>query len=222
MSKDAKLHPTLHSALRLDGSTAAIKKFYADWAVKYNQDTLDWKYAAPGNALLLLNKLADTNELGIDPIDKSLKIMDAGCGTGLLAKMLEKDGFTNIHGFDISEEMVEIAVRTGIYKELKGNIDINAPVEPAWRGQFDCTISTGVFTPGHVPPEALYQLAALTRPGGIIIVSTRVTYYESENFQATSDRMETEGVLELVHSLKNATYIEDEKAHYFIYVVVKS
>ena len=40
--------------------------------------------------------------------NENAKILDAGCGTGNHAKILADLGY-NIHGFDISEEMVEVA-----------------------------------------------------------------------------------------------------------------
>ncbi len=98
------------------------------------------------------------------------------------------------------------------------NIDINAPLKPEWIGAYDCTVSIGVFTPGHVPPAALTQLQKMTRPGGLIIVSTRIEYYESEHYQQFSDELEAQGKIKLLHLLKNATYTHDENAHYWVYV----
>ena len=41
--------------------------------------------------------------------DKKLKIVDVGCGTGLVGQELEKSGFINFDGIDISQEMIDIA-----------------------------------------------------------------------------------------------------------------
>lgn len=40
--------------------------------------------------------------------DKSIKIVDAGCGTGGLLSKLKSEGFLNISGFDLSDTGVEI------------------------------------------------------------------------------------------------------------------
>ena len=220
MTDDEALHPTLHAGLNLDGSPASIKQFYSNWADQYERDTTSWNYAAPVNALYLLANLPEHSELSIDPADREIEIMDAGCGTGLLARTLSDHGYRNISGFDLSEEMVEIARNLNIYRQLEGNVDINEPVRDSWRNRFDCTISIGVFTPGHVPPRALSQLVALTRTGGLVIVSTRVSYHESENYRQVSDQLEVNGKLRLIHSLRNASYTEDEKAHYWAYAVL--
>ena len=220
MSKPEDLHPTLHSALHLDGSPRAIKQFYADWADKYEQDTLNWNYAAPANALLLMTALKNTAGLSFDPQNRKIQILDAGCGTGFLATLMHREGYCNIDGFDISPDMVAIAAKLGIYRELEGDVDINQPVRDQWKQRYDCTISVGVFTPGHVPPGSLIHLVEMTRPGGVVIVSTRVAYYESENYQDTADQLEAAGRIRLLNAMQNASYTTDELAHYWVYEVL--
>ncbi len=217
MNNNGNLPPTLHSALNLDGSPDSVKEFYSTWASRYEEDTTRWNYAAPANALALLQGVSGSGGHTMDPADPGIRIMDAGCGTGLLARVLGEAGYTNIDGFDLSPEMVDIARQTGLYRHLEGNVDLNAPVKREWVHQYDCTVSVGVFTPGHVPPRALSQLARMTRPGGLVIVSTRVEYYQSENFQQVSDDLESRGTLTLIKTLKNASYTTDEKAHYWVY-----
>ena len=221
MGKDDELHPTLDTALHLDGSPDAIRRFYADWAKRYDSDTADWEYTAPVNAVDMLVNLPDRAEVRIDPGNRDISIMDAGCGTGQLARLLRDVGYRNIDGFDLSAEMVERARSLGIYRHLAGNVDINAPVRSEWLQRYDCTICIGVFTPGHVPPSSLSQLVALTRPGGIVIVSTRVAYYDAEGFQGVSDALEDNGTLKLLRAKKNASYTNDEKAHYWLYAVLE-
>jgi predicted TPR repeat methyltransferase len=53
------------------------------------------------------------------PVDFSdLKILDLGCGTGLVGQALYDKGFTNIVGMDISHNMMAIAAEKNIYKEF--------------------------------------------------------------------------------------------------------
>ena len=42
-------------------------------------------------------------------IDKSSKVLDAGCGTGNFLSLLEKDNIKRLYGIDISKEMLKIA-----------------------------------------------------------------------------------------------------------------
>jgi len=219
MADQDELDPRLKTALNLDGSPEAIKQFYAGWAETYDEQTADWNYVAPAHSVDLLRQLAADNRVSFDALDSSIRIMDAGCGTGTLARLLSKAGYKHIDGFDLSEDMVEFARNTGLYGEMESNVDINEPVRDAWKKGYDCTICVGVFTPGHVPPESLTHLIDLTRSGGVVIVSTRVAYYESEDYQRTSDRLESEGRIQLLNAMKDATYTNDERAHYWVYLV---
>ena len=219
MSEQEKLHPTLQTALHLDGSTESVKQFYADWAGDYDKDTLSWDYAAPANAASLLREITKDQGVSFGGDDKNINILDAGCGTGLLALVLNQQGYSQIDGFDLSEDMVGIAKQRNIYRNLQGNVNINHPVTDERKGKYDCTVSIGVFTPGHVPPESLERLVEMTRTGGIVIVSTRVAYYESENYQDIADTLETAGKIRLINSLQNTAYTTDEKAHYWVYLV---
>ena len=40
---------------------------------------------------------------------KELNILDAGCGTGGFLAKLENEGYTNVQGFDLSEDAVKYA-----------------------------------------------------------------------------------------------------------------
>ncbi len=83
------------------------------------------------------NKTAEEIIKNID-IKNSLKILDAGCGTGVLIhKLLEKNSKVNITGIDISEEMLKIAK----YKFNKNVKLINSDVEDLkLKNKFDLII----------------------------------------------------------------------------------
>ena len=58
-------------------------------------------------------------------IPKDVAILDLGCGSGRLVENIFKDGYTDIHGFDASQTMLEFAEKTGHYKKLtKGFVTI--------------------------------------------------------------------------------------------------
>ena len=54
-----------------------LLKYYQDWTKKnkYNQDMVDLNYVAPKETVAVLKKYA---------LDSNCKILDAGCGTGLV------------------------------------------------------------------------------------------------------------------------------------------
>ena len=219
MADKEELDPRLKTALNLDGSPEAIKRFYADWAETYDEQTAEWHYAAPSHAVALLQQLDGDGRIDLIARDPGIRIMDAGCGTGTLGRLLSEAGYRHIDGFDLSEDMVDLARGTGLYGEIEGSVDINEPVRDDWKKRYDCTICVGVFTPGHVPPDSLTHLIDLTRPGGVVIVSTRVAYYESENYQEAAERFESAGQIKLLHAMKDATYTDDEREHYWVYIV---
>lgn len=60
-------------------------------------------------------------------INKTDKIIDIGCGTGIHASLLEKDGY-NIDGLDLNQEMLDIAknrLSSNIYNQNILDININ-------------------------------------------------------------------------------------------------
>ena len=53
-----------------------IINYYKKWAKNFDYDMLEWNYQAPEIASKLLDSYLN---------DKNTKILDAGCGTGLVA-----------------------------------------------------------------------------------------------------------------------------------------
>ena len=89
-------------------SSSKLNKHYKNWANLYDTDMSSWGYAYP----LQLNKIL-TNKLRLK---KTIKILDAGCGTGYVAEVLNKLNYKNITGIDFSEEMLAIARSKNIQK----------------------------------------------------------------------------------------------------------
>ncbi|MDX1520821.1 MAG: class I SAM-dependent methyltransferase [Anaerolineae bacterium] len=212
-----KSYQIIQEALKLDGTVETVKDFYAKWAEDYDADVSDEAYVAPRIVVKLLTGLAPDEAVGIVPGDPALEIIDAGCGTGLVGIILREHGYRHIDGFDLSPEMVEKAAALGLYRELKGDIDLTHPLTAYHNRLYDVAICCGVFTLGHAPPTALQQLIDLVKPGGLIILSTRTSYYDQSNYQAVSDAYERDGRLKLLTCLKDEPYTDDGTAHYWLY-----
>jgi len=100
--------------------------------------------------------------------DKSARILDAGCGTGLSGVALLRQGYDNIHGLDLSPEMLELAQATGAYQNL-GQVDLTQKItvdEP-----FDAIFTTGLFGFGPPYPEHLGILLGVLKPGGLAVIT---------------------------------------------------
>ena len=149
-----------------------LLKYYQEWADnnKYNKDMVDWNYTAPQEAVSVLKKYA---------FNKNLKILDAGCGTGLVGIELKKNGYSNIEGVDFSESMLGL-VPQGIYKKVE-KIDLNKPLKFK-DNMYDVLICVGTFTYGHVKPKALNELIRITKNKGFICFTINEGIYEEYGF----------------------------------------
>ncbi|MEB3829006.1 class I SAM-dependent DNA methyltransferase [Phormidium sp. CCY1219] len=210
----------IKEAHELSENPDKLREYYDKWANAYDTDVTNEKYSGPeyiAHYLMSLHQKQQQKELKED--DKKIEILDAGCGTGLVGEVLKQLGYPHVDGFDISNQMVERADKTGAYRALKGEIDMSKKIDAYKDNQYDATVCCGVFTHGHVPPAALSELFRITKPGGLVVVSTRKSYYENTDFKAVCDRVQQEGEAKLVHSVMEGPYIAEEGAHYWAFEV---
>ena len=210
-------HINIHDALLLDGQPDTILQYYKKWSETYDADVIDNYF---GIALICELMHQHLNDGGVQPDLATLQLVDVGCGTGLLGKPLHSLGYRILDGIDLSAEMIDKARQTGYYRNLHAGVNINNTLPEHLRGVYDAALCIGVFTPGHVLPDSLYQLAALTKPGGLIVASTRIPYYDTTNFQTISDQIQADGIARLIKQYKNAPYRDDGDAHYWVYEVL--
>ena len=172
---------------------------YAEWADQYDADlTEEWGYEAPQLAVDLLLEYLE---------EKSAFVLDAGCGTGLVGAILHQRGYRNLLGVDYSADMLQIARKKNVYKDLS-QVDLNLPL-PYEHDCFDAVICVGTFTLGHVSPQALKEMVRVTQKGGYICFTVRDQFWEEEPFSQLLARMHIDGGIEL-HELKTDNYIEKE------------
>ena len=149
-----------------------LLQYYQGWADnnKYNKDMVDWNYTAPQETVSILKKYA---------FNKNFKILDAGCGTGLVGIELKKYGYSNIEGVDFSQSMLNL-VPQGIYKKIE-KIDLNKPLKFK-DNMYDVLMCVGTFTYGHVKPKALDELIRITKNRGLICFTINEGIYEEYGF----------------------------------------
>lgn len=103
------------------------------------------------------------------PVDKQIRILDIGCGSGYLVKYLRECGYVNVTGVDTSEEQVLFARSKGLpviccdaLEYLKNN------------GKFNMIFSTGVIE--HLAKDEiidfLFAVLKALEPGGVFIIRT--------------------------------------------------
>ena len=149
-----------------------LLKYYQNWTKenKYDQDMVDWQYTAPQETVSVLSKYA---------LNKNLRILDAGCGTGLVGIELRKNGYSNIIGVDFSQDMLDL-VPQSVYKKIE-KVDLNKPLKFK-TNTFDVIMCVGTFTYGHVKPQALDELVRITKKKGLICFTINEGIYEEYGF----------------------------------------
>ncbi|MER8930649.1 class I SAM-dependent methyltransferase [Mesorhizobium sp. M0915] len=200
----------------LAGDAARLAHFYRSWASSYDLDVGREEYCGP----TVVAELASAVQTAYLANQRAaVAILDAGCGTGLVGVQLKRLGFQLLDGFDLSEEMAEKARKTGVYRHVQGDIDLNGPLSDYSSATYDITVCCGVFTLGHVRPDALRELARVTRPTGFIIASTRKSYAETTSFEDEVQRLQDAGVLVTAQCLNDGKYVAEEGAHYWVFQV---
>ncbi|HET7479687.1 MAG TPA: class I SAM-dependent methyltransferase [Rubrobacteraceae bacterium] len=159
---------------------------YDAWAGEYEGDVSSFGYKIPAVVTGLAGRY----------LDRGGRLLDAGAGTGVLGEILHLLGYTDLTGIDLSEGMLEKAREKGIYGSLR-RMALGERLD-FLDGAFDATLSSGVFTTGHAPPESLREISRVTRPGGHVIFSVRETVYLEGGFGEEQESLEREGRWRLV------------------------
>lgn len=99
---------------------------------------------------------------GQNPAD--VKIVDFGCGTGLVGQYLKQHGFTSITGIDVSSGMLEIAAAKGCYQSLE-EWTLNDPENfPAhWKSKFDVVVCAGLMNNNHLDYKIFEEMVFATK-----------------------------------------------------------
>lgn len=164
--------PDLKAAYDLNGPEDS-KALYADWAPSYDSSFAErMQYRAPQ---VVAKRYASLS--GATPL------LDLGAGTGLVAQALKQHGITDVHGTDISPEMLEQAKQKALYTHLfEGDLTQRLDVED---GQYNGIVSAGIFTHGHVGPEALGEVLRCMARGAWAVLSVNAHHWDAHDFAAT-------------------------------------
>jgi predicted TPR repeat methyltransferase len=170
--------------LQEDPSDAGeVAERYDGWAGTYDQDLTSWSYQAP-------TVVAD---VVLARQGSAHSILDVGCGTGLVGRALRERGYAGrLVGMDLSHESLDIARQGGAYDDLE-QADLQQRLVVA-DASHDAVVCVGVMT--YLPDvEAVWrELARVTRPGGLVVVTQREDLWSARECQAVVDRLEAEEV----------------------------
>ena len=195
MGEQADIHVKILTA----ASTDELMEVYDGWADRYDRELLeDWGYTSPQKAVQLLVEAMDSPELAV---------LDAGCGTGLVGVLLKEAGMSSLTGIDYSPGMLAEAERKGVYDALH-TMDMNLPLMVP-SASYDAVTCIGTFTSTHVKPEAVKELARVTRSGGVLVFTVRDDYWQSTNFIDLVIELHVSGVAR-IEQIRREPYIHSE------------
>ena len=187
-------NPTIAGAWALEEDVESLRSYYGQWAASYDNDVAAERYFAPKVAFDLLR--AHLSESAF----QSARLLDAGCGTGLVGELLHQSGAAQIDGFDLSEDMVAQAREKSVYDRLWQGIDLTQPIAPQIEAtEYDVVMCVGVLTSGHVPPVGFTHLLEVVRTGGLIVMNAREQYVQQYAFEAFCERLVAARQIRLHH-----------------------
>ena len=186
-----------------------LTKVYRDWAEKYDYDNdhVLGTVSQPKSVALLSTRLKD----------KSVKIIDIGCGTGLVGKNLKAEGFLYFDGIDISEDMLSIAKSRGYTNLFLGSLNKQLPL---LTDSYDCAMCIGVFTHGHVSSDRFNELCRIIKPGGYVCFTVNEGVFDKYGFKEMITEFEANNRWNVISLFKDDYMtLENVKGYYCLVII---
>ncbi|MDA7572912.1 class I SAM-dependent methyltransferase [Candidatus Pelagibacter sp.] len=193
-------------------TTKEVMDFYDEWGNedKYNKDMVDWDYSGPKETVSIFKKYAE---------NKDMLIFDAGCGTGLVGKELQKFGYNNFHGADLSKTLLN-TIPKNLYKKLD-KVDLNQPIKIS-DNYYDAVMCVGTFTYAHVKADALDEFVRITKNEGLICFTINEGIYKEYGFDIKIKELENKKKWKKIKFFKS-DYIASKEVNAWLglYEVIK-
>lgn len=189
--------PSLLDRVFAARSTEESRKLYDEWATTYDLAMAEHEFTAPRlvaeGVIRGLKFYNLPNQVGAL---QGSRIVDAGCGTGLVGIELANLGAKHIDGLDISEGMLDVARKTGAYQDLQIS-DLTKRLSIV-DGTYDALTCCGTFTRGHLGPQPLDEFVRVIKANGIVVATVLDSHWDECGFEAEVERLEKEGKVEVV------------------------
>jgi len=118
---------------------------------------------------LCVRRLLDARDKWGDAVPAK-RVIDAGCGSGILAISARKIGFTDVYGFDLDPDSVKISLDNEKLCELEGSIEFRwADLNDGLRDQTGDLLLANIL--GNILCEHAELLCGAVRPGGWLVLS---------------------------------------------------
>jgi predicted TPR repeat methyltransferase len=181
----------------------------------YDETFEEWGYVGPQTAAAIM----------LNYVPTSSRVLDAACGSGLTGAALARLGYDDIEGIDISARLLEIAARTGAYRQLE-RVDMQALPLPFEDDVFDAVNFIGALTYFETA-DILRELCRVVRSGGYVVFSQRDDLMRDRDYGAELQALEDDGVWRRVFGTEPMPYLPrhpeygtDIRVQYFVYQVV--
>jgi len=161
------------------------RQFYNEMAENYEEVVRGWGYNMPE---MVAEKIA---ELVQSP--KDTRVLDLGCGDGMVGRALRDRGFVTIHGMDLSPGMLAKAEARGIYSSLK-EVDLLATL-PLEDNAFPALTCVGTST--YLKPSVLKEWLRVTTVGAIIAFTHKTLVLDT--WEKEQKELENQGLWKLVY-----------------------
>ena len=186
-----------------------LTEVYRDWAKKYDYDN--------DHVLGTVSQPKSVNLLSTRLKDKTAKIIDVGCGTGLVGEKLKAKDFFYFDGLDISKDMLSIAKSRGYRNLFLGSLNKQLPVSD---DAYDAAMCIGVFTHGHVSSDRFNELCRIVKPGGYVCFTINEGVFEEYGFKEMIAEFQLNKVWEVISLYKDDYMtLENVKGYYCLAVV---
>ena len=186
-----------------------LTEVYRDWAKKYDYDN--------DHVLGTVSQPKSVNLLSTRLKDKTAKIIDVGCGTGLVGEELKAKDFIYFDGLDISKDMLSIAKSRGYRNLFLGSLNKQLPVLD---DAYDAAMCIGVFTHGHVSSDRFNELCRIVKPGGYVCFTINEGVFEEYGFKEMIAEFQLNKVWEVISLYKDDYMtLENVKGYYCLAVV---
>lgn len=191
------------------------KETYDAWAATYEKDTDEHGYKGHVLCMEAFNKAMQSE--GVFPgANKNIKILDAGAGTGIIGEMLVKQGYTNVDALDISQKMLDIAIKKNVYKRFICAPLSDVRIEQIQTAEYDVTLCAGTIVYGQAKPVALDECIRHVRPGGLFIFSIRADSFDPKElgYSTKFEELEKLGKWSLVNRELRELYSNPHEERY--------
>ena len=186
----------------LDASRKCLKKmenFYDKWAEKYDE-------------IIECSNAYESNQYAAQKLVKYIKdkenavLLELPCGTGMTGEVVQKAGFCNIDGTDLSNGMLQEAKRKGIYRNVFKSCVTDTSKLDCPDNTYDGVYSVQGISVGMLElAPTVNEMVRVTKPNGILVYTANLNV-GVEEFMKVHSKLMTDLQVELIRIEKRFYY----------------